>query len=199
MTKARKQSLMLVIALALILFLVVSIISATSNVSTAIAEDSSTVAGSGSGSGSIAASGDEGAIVIGDLMINGNVPDNYSVSGTPISTVAELQSFLKGEKGTYGYLTTDITGFSWSGSFTNILMAEGRTLDGCGHKIYMTATTLNTQPWQQISANADYKNALKNTFTQDLSYDGSGFPEDFFDLNGGLVGYYSFKQYYKKY
>ena len=189
MTKARKQSLMLVIALALILFLVVSIISATSNVSTAIAEDSSTVAGSGSGSGSIAASGDEGAIVIGDLMINGNVPDNYSVSGTPISTVAELQSFLKGEKGTYGYLTTDITGFSWSGSFTNILMAEGRTLDGCGHKIYMTATTLNTQPWQQISANADYKNALKNTFTQDLSYDGSGFPEDFFDLNGGLVGY----------
>ena len=124
MTKARKQSLMLVIALALILFLVVSIISATSNVSTAIAEDSSTVAGSGSGSGSIAASGDEGAIVIGDLMINGNVPDNYSVSGTPISTVAELQSFLKGEKGTYGYLTTDITGFSWSGSFTNILMAE---------------------------------------------------------------------------
>lgn len=189
MTKARKQSLMLVVALALILFLVVSIISATSNVSTAIAEDSSTVAGSGSGSGSIAASGDEGAIVIGDLMINGNVPDNYSVSGTPISTVAELQSFLKGEKGTYGYLTTDIASFSWSGSFTNILMAEGRTLDGCGHKIYMTATTLNTQPWQQISANADYKNALKNTFTQDLSYDGSGFPEDFFDLNGGLVGY----------
>lgn len=189
MTKARKQSLMLVVALALILFLVASIISATSNVSTAIAEDSSTVAGSGSGSGSIAASGDEGAIVIGDLMINGNVPDNYSVSGTPISTVAELQSFLKGEKGTYGYLTTDIASFSWSGSFTNILMAEGRTLDGCGHKIYMTATTLNTQPWQQISANADYKNALKNTFTQDLSYDGSGFPEDFFDLNGGLVGY----------
>ncbi len=189
MTKARKQSLMLVIALALILFLVASIISATSNVSTAIAEDSSTVAGSGSGSGSIAASGDEGAIVIGDLMINGNVPEGYSVSGTPISTVAELQSFLQGNSGTYGYLTTDITGFSWSGSFTNILMAEGRTLDGCGHKIYMTATTLNTQPWQQISANADYKNALKNTFTQDLSYKGSGFPEDFFDLNGGLVGY----------
>lgn len=189
MTKARKQSLMLVIALALILFLVVSIISATSNVSTAIAEDSSTVAGSGSGSGSIAASGDEGAIVIGDLMINGNVPDNYSVSGTPISTAGELQSFLKGESGTYGYLTTDITGFSWDGSFTSQMMAEGRTLDGCGHKIYMTATTLNTAPWMGIGSSTDFTNALKNTFTQDLSYDGSGFPEDFFDLNGGLVGY----------
>lgn len=190
MTKARKQSLMLVVALALILFLVASIILATSNVSTAIAEDSSTVAGSGSGSGSIAASGDEGAIVIGDLMINGNVPDNYSVSGTPISTVAELQSFLKGEKGTYGYLTTDITGFSWSGSFTSQMMAEGRTLDGCGHKIYMTATSLNTtSPWTGIGSSTDFTNALKNTFTQDLSYDGSGFPEDYFDLNGGLVGY----------
>lgn len=190
MTKARKQSLMLVVALALILFLVASIISATSNVSTAIAEDSNTVAGSGSGSGSIAASGDEGAIVIGDLMINGNVPDNYSVSGTPISTVAELQSFLKGESGTYGYLTTDITGFSWSGSFTSQMMAEGRTLDGCGHKIYMTATSLNTtSPWTGIGSSTDFTNALKNTFTQDLSYDGSGFPEDFFDLNGGLVGY----------
>lgn len=190
MTKARKQSLMLVVALALILFLVVSIISATSNVSTAIAEDSSTVAGSGSGSGSIAASGDEGAIVIGDLMINGNVPEGYSTTGVPISSVSQLQQFLQGTYGTsVGYLTNDITGFSWSGSFTNILMAEGRTLDGCGHKIYMTATSLNTQPWMGIGSSTDFKNALKNTFTQDLSYKGSGFPEDYFDLNGGLVGY----------
>ena len=196
MTKARKQSLMLVVALALILFLVVSIISATSNVSTAIAEDSSTVAGSGSGSGSIAASGDEGAIVIGDLMINGNVPEGYSTTGVPISSVSQLQQFLQGAYGTsVGYLTTDITGFSWDGYFTRVLMAEGRTLDGCGHTITMNATKLNNDsegtnsPWQQISANADYKNALKNTFTQDLSYKGSGFPEDYFDLNGGLVGY----------
>ena len=190
MTKARKQSLMLVVALALILFLVVSIISATSNVSTAIAEDSSTVAGSGSGSGSIAASGDEGAIVIGDLMINGNVPDNYSVSsGTPISTVAELQSFLKGEKGTYGYLTTDIAGFSWNNSFTSQMMAEGRTLDGCGHKIYMTATTLNTEPWVSNTSTSDFKQALKDTYTQDESYGGNNFPGNFFDLNGGFVGY----------
>lgn len=189
MTKARKQSLMLVVALALILFLVASIISATSNVSTAIAEDSSTVAGSGSGSGSIAASGDEGAIVIGDLMINGNVPDNYSVSGTPISTVAELQSFLKGEKGTYGYLTTDIAGFSWNNSFTSQMMAEGRTLDGCGHKIYMTATTLNTEPWVSNTSTSDFKQALKDTYTQDESYGGNNFPGNFFDLNGGFVGY----------
>ena len=180
MTKARKQSLMLVVALALILFLVVSIISATSNVSTAIAEDSSTVAGSGSGSGSIAASGDEGAIVIGDLMINGNVPDNYSVSGTPISTVAELQSFLKGEKGTYGYLTTDIAGFSWNNSFTSQMMAEGRTLDGCGHKIYMTATTLNTEPWVSNTSTSDFKQALKDTYTQDESYGGNNFPGNIF-------------------
>ena len=198
MTKARKQSLMLVVALALILFLVASIILATSNVSTAIAEDSSTVAGSGSGSGSIAASGDEGAIVIGDLMINGNVPEGYSVSGTPISTVGELQSFLQGNNGTYGYLTTDITGFSWSGSFTNILMAEGRTLDGCGHKIYMTATTLNnTSPWMSIlPSGSDFYNCLLNTYPQDESYNTGWlapsdypFPENFFDLNGGLVGY----------
>ena len=198
MTKARKQSLMLVVALALILFLVVSIISATSNVSTAIAEDSNTVAGSGSGSGSIAASGDEGAIVIGDLMINGNVPDNYSVSGTPISTVAELQSFLQGNNGTYGYLTTDITGFSWSGSFTSQMMAEGRTLDGCGHKIYMTATTLNTtEPWMSIlPSSSDFYKCLLNTYPQDESYNSGWFPENdypfpenYFDLNGGLVGY----------
>lgn len=189
MTKARKQSLMLVVALALILFLVASIILATSNVSTAIAEDSSTVAGSGSGSGSIAASGDEGAIVIGDLMINGNVPEGYSTTGVPISSVSQLQQFLQGAYGTsVGYLTTDITGFSWSNSFTSQMMAEGRTLDGCGHKIYMAATSLNTEPWMGRNSSTDIANALANTYFQDTSYSGN-FPSDYFDLNGGLVGY----------
>lgn len=189
MTKAKKQSLMLVIAIALIMFLVASIISATSNVSTVNAEDDSTIA-SGSGSGSIAASGDEGAIVIGDLMINGNVPDGYSSTGVPISSVSQLQQFLQGSYGTdVGYLTTDITGFSWNGSFTSNLMAEGRTLDGCGHKIYMNANTLNTtSPWMGRNSSTDFANALANTYYQDTSYSGN-FPSDYFDLNGGFVGY----------
>ena len=105
MTKAKKQSLMLIIAIALVMFLVVSIIGMSNDIPVVKAEDSGDIA-----------MGEEGAINIGGLMINGNVPDNYSVSGTPISSVSELQSFLKGENGTYGYLTTDITGFSWSNS-----------------------------------------------------------------------------------
>lgn len=170
------------------MFLVASIILATSNVSIANAEDSSTVAGGSGSSGSIAASGDDGAIVIGDLMINGNVPDGYSVSGTPISSVDGLKSFLQGNNGTYGYLTTDIYNFSWNGSFTNQMMAEGRTLDGCGHTITMTATSLNTEPWVARNSSTDLANALANTYFQDTSYRGN-FPSNYFDLNGGLVGY----------
>ena len=184
MTKAKKQSLMLIIAIALVMFLVVSIIGMSNDIPVVKAEDSGDIA-----------MGEEGAINIGDLMINGNVPDNYSVSGTPISSVSELQSFLKGENGTYGYLTTDITGFSWDGYFTRVLMAEGRTLDGCGHTITMNATKLNNDsegtnsPWESNTSTSDFKQALKDTYTQDESYGGNNFPGSHFDLNGGFVGY----------
>lgn len=185
MTKAKKQSLILVIAIVLVMFFIASIIGMSTSQNKVLADSSDISMGTG----------EEGAIQIGDLMINGNVGSNYKPSGIAINNIDELKQFIKGE-GQYagtnitGYLTADINDFSWDGAFTNLLMAESRTLDGAGHKITMTANTLNTSPWVSINSSTDFRNTLKNTFFCESSYGGDGFTDaGHVDLNGGFVGY----------
>lgn len=181
MTKAKKQSLILVIAIVLVMFFIASIVGMASIESKVYADSDSDLPTIGAGE------------EINNLMINGNVPADYQATGIPITSADELKQFLQGQ-GQYsgsnvtGYLTTNIDDFSWDGSFTNVFMAENRTLDGAGFTIRMTATALNTSPWVSTTATSDFNNALKNTFVQDTSYSG-GFPNNVFDLNGGFVGY----------
>lgn len=201
MTKAQKQSLMLIIAIALIMFLTASVIGMTVGSAPVIAEEDDSTIASGSGSGNIAASGEDGAIDVRSLMINGNVPgfnqnadsnqylfDNYASSDAQkISTVEGLKDFLQNSN-SVGYLTNNIENFSWDGSFTNLVMPGGKTLDGCGYTITMNASSLNTSsPWTTIAG--DFRDALTSTFVEELTYDDFPFPESVFDLNGGLVGY----------
>lgn len=206
MTKAKKKSLMLIIAIALVMFFVVSMIGMSA------VSEKPVLAQSDANNGDIA-TGTEGDINIGDIMINGNVPANYLYNtygynvetpdviptkvpnSRPIKTVDDLKNFLQGAGNystiTTGYLVNNISGFSWDKSFTNILMAEGRTLDGAGFEINLNATALNTSPWTAITGTL--RENLLNTFIYDTTY-GSQFPdntggETCVDLHGGLVGY----------
>lgn len=187
MTKAKKQSLILVIAIVLVMFFIASIVGMASIESKAYADSDSDLPTVGAGE------------EIKNLMTNGNVPSDYQATGIPITSADELKQFLQGQ-GQYsgtnvtGYLTTNIDNFSWDGSFTNVFMAENRVLDGAGKTITMTANTLNTSPWVSINSTTDFRNVLTNSYFQDSSYSGNPFPDNkngelVVDLNGGLVGF----------
>lgn len=87
---------------------------------------------------------------------NGKVDAPITSGGTPIATVAELKSFLKGSE-LNGYLTNNISGFYWDklandrqGAST-IQFAKGRTLDGNGYTVTVGLDNTVTDEFPMIT------------------------------------------------
>ncbi|MDE6188864.1 MAG: hypothetical protein K2G37_01080 [Clostridia bacterium] len=124
---------------------------------------------------------------VGGFLEEHDANARYAAEGkaaVELNNVSDVQSFLQngGPNGeTVGYLGRSITGYSWSGSFTNQIMKGGLTFDGNGYSITLNPSSMNTAaPWVSFS---NIYNEAKNTYFKAASAHSD------LDLNGAFVGY----------
>ena len=191
MLKAKKKTLMLIEVIALVLFFVATVVGLgmTDAKTGAYAEESSDV------STSIA-----DREYLKGIRANGNVSDKDKITttdklptgGALISDQNGLKAFLLGDatdyagytaqaNATQGYLTADISNFSWGGNTTHMVMKKGKTLYGNGFTITLVATGLQSEPWRELG---DFTNGMADTY-----FTTGGNVHTHADLNGCFIGY----------
>ncbi|MDE5549160.1 MAG: hypothetical protein K2J13_02790 [Clostridia bacterium] len=197
MSNARKKALIAIQAIMVVLFVVAVLLGmGAKNVKAETvngASDQMTAAGYV-----------DGLMVNGNVSSTYDAKTVYSTqNSTPLSSADDVKAFLttddkkvrRWENGawkdypnitaTIGYLylennaNKDSIDFDWNGTLTNEFMKEGRTFDGAGKKIVLTANGgLNSNPWKTVSSIA----------ATDTFITASGSHSDV-DINGAFIGY----------
>lgn len=103
----------------------------------------------------------------GDFQKDGS--GNYIFGEAQAGTVARV-----------GYLVQNVSGYSWSGSFTKEFMASNLVFDGAGKTITLNPTSFNASPWVSIDS---FTHKLANTFFTTI------YTHSDADLNGAFIGF----------